>query len=127
MPQAISLTEKATVEIIAAYTATNQAFPAVAAAPGWYVVGSFFMPKASPARLECEGLVSAVANVLTMRLVDVLTGIPVGGSTTEGISAMVDTRKLSGSFELAGGKTYQMQAQIIGPSGFGVVRAASLV
>lgn len=125
----IGLTASTQVEIIAAYSASHREILAVAATPGWYVVGAFQMTATAKARLELIGSVSDASLVLRARLFDVALGEPVSGSTAQ-LSTVVDSRALSGMFSLAGPKLYQIQAEVTGGSGddkFGVMKSASLV
>ena len=124
--QSIALGSSSSVEVITGFTATNQTIDAVAAPPGWHVIGSFYMPSPTNVVLEMLGLVSAITNALTARLFCVDTALPVSGSITATIASMIDTRVVSGSFFLTGGRTYQMQAQVIGASGFGLIRSATI-
>lgn len=128
MSSAINTTAGNVVEVIAAYSASNQQIPGVAAAPAWVVIGAFYMPMTSDVRLEAIASVSDAGLVLTCRLFDVDGAAPVSGSDTPATSSTVDGRMLSGAFALPGGKVYQVQAQCIGNSGeSAIIRSASLV
>ncbi len=121
MPQTIAVTESPMVEIISAFAVANQLIEAVAEEPGWYVLGAFFMPLTSQARLEAIGLVSEAGITMRARLFDLTEIAPVSGTVVV-IEETVDTRKRSGSVELHGGRIYQMQCEVIGDEGFGVLR-----
>jgi hypothetical protein len=125
--QTVPVSTGAEVEIISAYCAAMQVISAVTPGPGWTVIGAFYMPTGATVKLEGIGLVSVITNNLTFRLYDVALAAAVSGSTTDANISTSDVRRLSGAFDLAGGKVYQMQAQVIGPSGNGTVRSASLV
>lgn len=125
--QTIGLTTENQVEVISAYTATNQQLRSVATTPGWYVVGSFYLPISSPARLEAIGLVSAAGITLRVRLFDLVACAPVDNSTVEIVAMKIDTRVVSESIDLIGKRLYQIQAEVVGAEGFGVVAAATLI
>lgn len=124
MPTSISTTNATNVEVISAYAASNQQLPAEPTAPAWIIIGGFYMPVTADVKIEAVGSIADGALTLAVRLFDVTAAAPVSGSLTENIDSAVDERVLSGAFELAGGRVYQMQAQCIGPSGFGIVRTA---
>jgi hypothetical protein len=125
MPTSIGLSAGTTVEIISAYTATNQQLPAVPAEPGWYVVGTFYLPISARARLEIIGSVSDAGLTLRGRIFDMTDGAEISGSHAE-TSSVLDDRETSGFVDLTGGRVYQIQAEVIGPSGFGCVKSATL-
>lgn len=126
--QVIGLTAGAKVEILSSYTATNQQLPGVASAPAWVPIGAFYMTTDAPVKLEAIGSVTFAGMSLSVRLFDVAGAVPVDGSTTDAITAMIDTRVLSGAFDLPGGKVYQMQAQCIGSTSHnGIVRACQAI
>jgi hypothetical protein len=130
--QGYALTEKVDTEIVSAYAASQQNVPGVNAAPGWFKIGSFYLPKnLKRTRLEMIGHVSFAGLVATARLYDPTTGVdaPVSGSDAV-LSSLSDARVLSGSFELVGNRSYLIMAQCVGSSGpskFAVVNTASLV
>ncbi len=116
------------VAILSTFTATNQQLDAVDTPPAWYVIGAFYLPLGPvTVQVEAVGLISDDGSELKVRLFDVEEAAPIEGSETEVIDAMIDERVVSGSFELEGGRVYQMQAQCIGSSGFGIIRSAQLV
>ncbi len=121
-------TQTDSLEVITAYIAQSGEIPAVAADPGWRVLGAFFLPISSSARVELIGSVSNVILTLTVRLFDMTTGAPVSGSTVQVVTT-TDDRELSGVFQLLGGHLYQFQAEVTGAAGtayFGKVKSASL-
>jgi hypothetical protein len=126
--QTIALTTSPQVEIISAYATTNQTLPAVSASPGWYVLGAFFMPVTHDVRLETIGVVSHAGLTLRVRLFDLTEAKPISGTLVE-LTELVDTRRRSGLVNLKGNRAYQVQAECIGggPSGFAVVKTATLV
>ena len=116
-----------TVEVISAYAAAMAQIPVVPATPGWYVVGAFYLPISVRAKLEAIGLVSVAGSELHVRLVDAATATPVSGSDVTITSSTVDVRAVSGAVDLEGGKVYQFQAEAIGASGVGNMKAATLL
>lgn len=128
----IELTTNAQVEIITAYVAPNTHVEAVAATPGWYVAGSFFVgSKAENARLEAIGVVSDASVTMHVRLFDLTDAEPVVGSTIN-IQSLVDSRGTSALFDVAAGHTYQIQVEAIGGAGgdddlFGILKSANLL
>lgn len=124
--QSIGVTDSAVVEIISAYAANNQLLAAVASPPAWYVVGAFFLPASAEVKLEAIGAVSTDGNVMTLRLFDMKDIEPLTGSLVQ-IDTVADARVVSGRFDVIGGRLYQIQAQVIGASGFGVMRTATLL
>ena|ERR1700733_14377209 len=125
----IGLTTTPSVEIISTYTATNQRVPAVAVAPGWYVVGAEYLASsADGARLQMIGAVSDPSLTLSVRLFDVTAGAPVSGALAS-VSALADARAISGPFSVIATHLYQFQMQVVGGAGdafFGVMNSASL-
>jgi hypothetical protein len=123
--------EQADTEIISAYAAAMQQVPAVAAAPGWFKVGSFYLPKSlERCRLEVIASVSDEDLTGTVRLYDSTSTVeaPVSGSDVSITSLAVETAR-SGGFSLVGDRTYFIQMQVVGASGddqFGVLDTASL-
>ncbi len=131
-PSGYALTTEFETEIVSAYAASMQEVPGVAAAPGWFVVGSFYLPKTlDKVRLEVIALVSAVGLTGTARLYDPTLGVdaPVVGS--EAIFTGQDlARFFSGIVALTGNRTYWMQAQVVGAAGvdkWGTVATANLL
>jgi len=129
--QGYMLTEEVDTEIVSAYAAALQKVPAVAAAPGWFKVGAFYLPKRlAKTCLEVIANVSAAGLAGTARLYDPTLGVeaPVSGSDVA-FSATDVGRFLSGSFTLEGARTYWILAQVVGATGsdkFGIVDTASL-
>lgn len=123
--QTIPIGTNAIVEVISAYAATNQELPAVFPPPSWVIIGGFYMPATADVKLELVGSVSIVGTLaLQVRLFDVDGAVVVGGSITPNIVGTTDVRVISGAFRLPGKKVYQVQAQCIGTSGFGIVRSS---
>lgn len=129
--QSIGLTTMADVEVISAYTATNQTIPAVAAAPGWYVVGVMFLrTSVQDARLEIIGAVTDVSLEMNVRLFDMEAAAPVSGSDAKIVGSVLDARSVSGLFALIGQRKYQFLAQVVGgvsSSLFGNLKSATLI
>jgi hypothetical protein len=127
--QGYALVEQVDKEVVAAYAASDQTFPAVASGSGWFVCGAFFLPKTIMCLLEVIGSVSHSSLTGSARLVDVDTGLEVSGSLIV-FTGQNDARFLSGSFQMTGNKKYWVQGQAVGSTGvdrFGIVRTASLV
>src|SRR5262245_2591698 len=106
------------VEVLSAYSAPQAPIPAVAATPGWYVVGAFFLHAAAELRLELIGAVSDASLTMRARLFDLVVKAPVSGiqATISGLNGLTDQRVLSTSAELAGNRTYQIQVEVTGGS-----------
>lgn len=111
MPQGFAVESATSVEIVAAWTTPATVVSAVAASPGWRVIGEYYLPKSCAARLDVVHLVSAVGLTSRVRLWDTLDGA-VPGSVETG--AVVPTRSLGGMVQLTGGRTYQIQAECTG-------------
>lgn len=122
----IALTTTVQAEVISTFAAPASQIDAVAEEPGWYVVGSFFLPVTATAKLEAIGSVSEEGLVMSVRLFDVEDAAPVDSTTVE-ISSNETTRATSSAVELTGGRQYQVHAQVIGESGFGNFQTATLI
>lgn len=134
MPQGFALTNASSIEVVAAYAAPQTTVPAVAATPGWQVLGAFYLPKSCSARLDALMVVSDDSLTCRVRLYDVTADtslsaaarVIAGGVST---SSTTITRQLGGVVALKAGHTYQIQAEVIGDSGdtyFGVVPTATI-
>lgn len=126
--QGLALTTEQIVEILSAYAAPAQTIEAVAATPGWTVIGAFSMPVTFDIQLAAIGSVSDAALTLRVRLYCVTPGFvgAVGGASLL-ITSTTDVRAESGVFTLTGGRVYQFQAECTGAAGdglFGVVQSA---
>lgn len=115
MPQGFAVESATSVEIVAAWTTPATVVSAVAASPGWRVIGEYYLPKSCAARLDVVHLVSAVGLTSRVRLWDTHDGSAVPGAVETG--AVVPTRSLGGMAQLTGGRTYQIQAECTGASG----------
>lgn len=127
--QGFALTETAEIEVLAAYSAPQQAIAAVAASPGWYVVGAFFLQTSATLKLELVGAVSHASLTMRARVFDLTSNQPVSGISVSisGATSTTDQKVLSGPAPLTGNRTYQIQAEVTGNAGgsyFGVVRSA---
>ena len=98
---------------------------AVAATPGWYVIGSFYALEAASVDLEMLGCVSDPGLTMNGRMYDVTAKAVVAGSAVA-ITAQVDGRAVSSAFSLVVGHQYQMQAECVGGTGFGVVTSMNM-
>lgn len=126
--QTLALTTEGQVEIIAAYAAAQKTVNSVAATPGWEAAGAFYMPVNASAKLEVIGFVSGAGRTLRARLYDVAGAAAVSGSIASVADVTVETRGVSGEFELTGGKVYRMEVEVIGSAtGTGTARSVSLV
>lgn len=122
---AIESTES--LEVVAAWCAPKKTIPAVVESPGWYVLGEYYLPKSTWARLDATGSVSDASLTMTVRLWDVEENAPVGGpvriESTEGL------RVVGANIYLHGNRTYQVQAECTGgksESFFGVAEAVTI-
>ena len=106
------LEQATTTEVVAAYSAPQTMIPAVAATPGWYVVGSFFLPLTVTARLDAILQVSAAGVTANVRLFDMTDLAPVTGAAVSSTSTAQE-RKLSPVFSLTGNRRYQIQAEAL--------------
>src|SRR5690606_34476949 len=74
MPQGFALTKAASLEVIAAYASPQTIIEAVAETPGWQVLGAFYLPKSTQARLDALMMVSDESLVCRVRLYDATPG-----------------------------------------------------
>lgn len=124
--QGFALTLEQIIEIISVYATAEQYIDAVAATPGWYVIGGFPMPATADIRLDMIGSVSDPSLTLRSRLYCVTpgaVGIVSGSEVT--LNSTNDTEAFSGVFTLTAGRIYEFQAEVTGNAGssyFGVVR-----
>lgn len=128
--QGFALTQEQIIEIISVYATAEQYIDAVAATPGWYVIGGFTMPASADVRVDLLGAVSDVSLAARVRLYCVSAGSvgPVSGSEAQ-LGTLADSQAFSGIVSLVAGRIYQFQAEVTGGSGaglFGVVRRATL-
>ncbi len=127
MPSGFAVEKAATVEVVAAWVAPETVVSAVAAAPGWSLLGEYYLPKSCTARLDVVGLVSSAGLTLTTRLWDTTDKAAVNGSVA--ITATAPTRALGTAVQLLGDRTYQVHVQCVGAAGddkFGVICAATI-
>lgn len=128
--QGLGLTQEQIIEILSVYATAEQYLDAVAATPGWYVIGAFTMPATADLRTDVLGAVSDPSLTLRVRLYCVSPGAvgPVSGSEAT-LGTLSDSQALSGAISLTAGLIYQFQAEVTGAAGsgyFGVVRRATL-
>ncbi len=128
--QGFALTQEQIIEVLSVYATAEQYLDAVAATPGWYVIGGFDMPASADIRVTVIGSVSNASLILKVRLCCVTTGFvgAVSGSDAQ-LSTVTDSEAFGGTVSLVGGRTYQFQAEVTGTSGvnyFGTVRRATL-
>lgn len=129
--QGLALTTEQIIEILSMYATAEQTLDAVAATPGWNVIGAFPMPATAKVRLDVLGLVSDASLQLRARFYCVTDGAvgPVSGSEAV-LTDQSDERAYSGVVELVANRTYQIQAEVTGNAGtnyFGTVRRAAPV
>lgn len=122
----IGITDNRELEVISVYAATNARI-AAAPTPAWYVVGAFFLPIGAPGRFELIGLVSDPSSALHARLFDVTDAKPVSGSEVVIDGDLVDTRVISDLIEFDGSHIYQVQLEVLGTTGFGLLKNATLI
>jgi hypothetical protein len=121
------LTSRPGIEILSAYSAAHDDVPSVAATPGWFVIGTFYLPTTVVLRLELIGLVSEAGLVMHGRFFDLTAMAPVASSDAS-ITAVVDTRALGPLVELVGQRNYQIQVEVTGGGSgeqIGTVRSAA--
>lgn len=133
MPQGFALTQAASLEIVAAYAAPQTMVPAVAATPGWQVLGAFFLPKSTTARIDALMMVSDPSLTCRVRLYDATPGemnpsarVVPGFASSQSTTAI---RRLGPVVPLTGGRLYQLQCEVTGDAGndyFGVVPTATI-
>lgn len=125
--EGIALTTDELVEVLSTYSALEQAIPAVASAPGWFVVGAFKLSSSVRAAIGLIASVSDESLTLTARIYDLTTLSSVGSVT---LQSKTDQHVTSGGMNLVGGHLYQMQIQVVGGAGsllFGSLKQMNLV
>jgi hypothetical protein len=125
----VALTTEQTIDILSLYSSAAQSILAVAAEPGWNVIGAFPMPITADIRLDVIGSVSDPSLMMSVRVYCVTPGSVgvVSGSLVK-LASLIDTEVFSGVFTLTGGLLYQVQAEVVGAAGdsfFGLVRRAA--
>jgi hypothetical protein len=125
-----ALTQEQIIEILSVYATAEQYLDAVAATPGWYVIGGFTMPATASLRTDVLGSVSDASLTERVRLYCVTPGsVGVVSGSEASLNSLTDVRAFSGVISLTGGRVYQFQAEVTGNAGsayFGVVRRATL-
>lgn len=119
-----ALETSTSLEIIAAYASPKRTVQH----SGWEVIGGFFLPKSTPARLEALGLVSRAGLTLNVRLYDLTAKTVVSGASLN-ITSTTLARVLSGIVSLTGQRNFQLQAQLASGSGeldFGLIETATI-
>lgn len=117
MPQGAALTTVDSASVVSAYSSPLTQVPAVEATPGWQVLGAFYLPLPTTARLDALMVVSASGLTVRARLFDLDANAVVSGSTTQSTSTTPE-RTLSGIVALTGQHNYQIQAECVGDVGF---------
>jgi hypothetical protein len=122
----LALTLQQTIEILSLYATSNEPILAVAADPGWNVIGGFPMPTTADILLDLFGSVSDPSLTMIGRLYCVTPGFvgEVSGSRVQ-LTSTIDTEEFSSQFTLPGNMLYQVQVEVIGNSGdsyFGYAR-----
>ena len=129
--QGLALTTEQIIEILSVYATAERIIDAVAATPGWHVIGAFSMPASADVLVDAMGSVSDDASLtLRVRLFDITPGSvgPVSGSLASTTSE-TDVKFTSGVITLTGGHLYQFQAEVTGGASsslYGAVRRATL-
>lgn len=128
--QGLALTTEQIIEILSVYATADQAIDAVAATPGWNVIGAFTMPASADVLVDLLGSVSNASLTLKVRLYCVTpTHVGVVSGSTAQIDSTTDVQAFSGVVSLVGGRAYQFQAEVTGAAGsglFGNARRATL-
>ena len=102
-------------EVVSAYGVLKSAVPSRNASPGWFVIGGFFLSKGViGVQHEVIGMVNHADLEMHVRLFNVNDLEVVSGSEVTIVSTTALVRALSGSFNLTGIRTYQVQAEAIG-------------
>jgi hypothetical protein len=121
----IGLTSKPGIEVLSAYSTSQDDIESVAATPGWQVVGAFYLPSALDVHLEMHGSVSAGGLTMRAQFFDLLLNAPVAGAYAI-ITSTTDIRALSGLVTLLGNRSYQIQVEVTGATGqFGSLRSVA--
>lgn len=125
----LALTTEQVIEILSLYATSQQPILAVAADPGWNVIGAFPMPTTADIRLDVIGSVSDPSLTMIARLYCVTPGFvgEVSGSRVQ-LTSMIDVEVFSSQFTLPGNMLYQVQVEVVGNAGdsyFGYVRRAA--
>lgn len=128
--QGFALTTEQIIEILSVYSTPEREIEAVAATPGWNVIGAFVMPASADILVDIMGSVSVDSLTLRVRLYDITPGsIGVVSGSIAQLNSETDVQAYSGRITLQGGHKYQFQAEVTGGSGdgfFGVLRRAQL-
>jgi hypothetical protein len=127
MAKGFGLTIAPEIEVLAAYAAPQGEIPAVAASPGWHVVGAFRLELTATLRIELIGSVSDAALTMRARLFDLEDVAPVA-SMQASLSALTDEAAYAARVELTGNRIYQIQVEVTGAVGsdkFGVLRSVA--
>lgn len=129
--QGFALTQEQIIEVLSVYATAEQYIDAVAATPGWTVIGGFTMPATADIRIDVLGSVSNASLTLRTRLYCVTPGaVGVVSGSEATLNTVADSDVQSGVFSLTAGRIYQFQTEVVGAAGaafFGVVRRACLV
>ncbi len=128
--QGFALTQDQITEVLSVYATAEEYVDAVAATPGWTVIGGFLMPASVNVLVDILGAVSDVSLTLRVRLYDITTGsVGIVSGSTASLTSTTDAQAFSGVVTLTGGHTYQFQMEVTGNAGsgfFGVTRRATL-
>lgn len=128
--QGLALTPEQIIEILSVYATPEVYLDAVAATPGWYVIGAFPMPATADLMTDIIGSVSHASLTLRVRLYCITPGaVGVVSGSEASLNSLSDTAAKSGVVTLQGGRLYQFQMEVTGAAGadkFGVTRRATL-
>lgn len=128
MPSGMAVEEAATLEVLAAWVAPKTVVPAVAATPGWHVIGEYYLPSSTLARLEAILSVSASGLTANVRLWDMSANAAISGAVAASTSTTT-ARQLSGRVNLTGNRRFQIQMECTGAIGedkFAILEAAGI-
>jgi hypothetical protein len=126
----MALTPEDLLEVLSVYSALEQAIPAVAATPGWYVVGAFSLRVSYDVRFQVIASVSDASLTLNARLFDMSSTPPAPVAGVLSLQDLVDAVRTSQVVSLTGGHLYQMQVEVVGDAGedfFGSLKSMQLV
>lgn len=130
MAEGLALSDAERIEIISMYATSARQVDAVAADPGWEVIGGFPMRASADVRLSVLGSVSDPSLTLTALLYCVSVGFEgeVSGSRAVLTGNTIDAEAFSARCTLSGGRLYQVWIEVTGASGlafYGQVRRAA--
>lgn len=115
MPLGLSQTLAPIVELSADIFVGKSTIEAVAASPGWHVLGEYRVPKTTPALLYAILCVSASGLTARVRFWCVDDAVALDSPVVS--TSLAPAYVTSGEINLEGGKRYQIQAECTGAEG----------